>query len=114
MGNPGRPASKGITEWSEFFDAVDEARRQRSFHALKRLYYRSRRTRERALINATARALAWEMGLDAPWWASLPRFLRKPFFVAGVENLKASALVECPLAFRQNNIFVLANFLKRV
>ncbi len=114
MGNPGRPASKGITEWSAFFDAVDETRRGRSFHALKRLYYRSRRTRERALINATARALARELSMEEPWWATHPQYLSEPYFVSGVENLKATALVESPLPFRQNNVFVLDNFLKRV
>ncbi len=111
---PGRPAVQGLVDWVSFFDAVDEVRRTRSFAALKRLYYRSRRTKERALLNAAARALAQELQLDAPWWASRSKFLQEPYFVSGVENLKATALLESPMAFRQNNIFVLSNFLKRV
>lgn len=42
-----------------------------------------------------------------------PLTLPEPWFVAGVENLKATALVESPLPFRRNNIFVLGNFLSR-
>lgn len=110
----GRPATRGVTDWVQFFDAVDETRRSKSFSELKRVYSRSRRTRERALIHATARALAVELKLDPPWWAVRPQALPQPYFVAGVENLKASALLESPVMFRQNNIFVLSNFLQRV
>jgi hypothetical protein len=42
-----------------------------------------------------------------------PLLLPAPWFVAGVENLKASALVESPVQFRRNNVFVLGNFLAR-
>ncbi len=110
----GRPPRRDLTDWVPFFDAVDEARRTRTFEALKRLYSRSRRTRERAVINATARALAQELDIPEPWWATRPQFLPAPYFVSGIENLKASALQESPTPFRQNNIFVLGNFLNRV
>ncbi len=113
MRRPGNPPKKGVTDWVSFFDAVDEVRRSRRFEALKRLSSRSRRTRERALINSTACALAAELGEAPPWWATRPLVLPEPWFVSGVENLKASALVESPLAFRRNNIFVLGNFLSR-
>ncbi|MEO8061629.1 MAG: hypothetical protein ABI821_02665 [Pseudomonadota bacterium] len=103
-----------MSDWVPFFDAVDEVRRSRRFEALKRLYSRSRRTRERALINSTACALAAELGESPPWWATRPLFLSEPWFVSGVENLKASALVESPTSFRRNNVFVLGNFLSRV
>ncbi len=113
MRRPGKPPKQGVTDWVSFFDAVDEVRRSRSFVALKRLYSRSRRTRERALLNATACALAAELGDAPPWWAMRPLLLPDPYFVAGMENLKASALVESPLPFRRNNVFVLGNFLSR-
>jgi len=114
MRKPGKPPKQGVTDWTPFFDAVDEVRRSRRFDALKRLYSRSRRTRERALLNSTACALAAELGVAPPWWATRPVLLPDPWFVAGVENLKASALVESPLPFRRNNVFVLGNFLSRV
>src|SRR3954470_10424340 len=105
MRRPGKPPKHGVTDWVSFFDAVDEVRRSRTFEALKRLYSRSRRTRERALLNATACALAAELGEAPPWWATRPQFLSEPWFVSGMENLKASALVESPIQFRRNNVF---------
>lgn len=109
----GRPPRQGVNNWVPFFDAVDDARRTRSFDALRTLYARSRRTRERALLNATACALAAEFQSAPPWWAIHPIVLPEPWFVAGIENLKATAIVESPLPFRRNNIFVLGNFLAR-
>lgn len=113
MRGPGKPPRVGVTDWAPFFNAVDEVRRSRKFDELKRLYSRSRRTRERALLNATACALAAELGQSPPWWAQRPLVLPEPYFVSGVENLKASALVESPIQFRRNNVFVLGNFLSR-
>ena len=51
--------------------------------------------------------------MDAPAWAAGCHFLPEPWFVSGVESLKATALVEAPLAFRRNNVFVLGNFMSR-
>lgn len=113
MRRPGKPPKQGVTDWVPFFNAVDEVRRSRRFEALKNLYSRSRRTRERALLNSTACALAAELGEAPPWWAMHPHALSEPWFVSGIENLKASALVESPLPFRRNNVFVLGNFLSR-
>lgn len=113
MKPPGRPPRQGVSNWTPFFDAVDDARRGRRFDALRSLYSRSRRTRERALLNSTACALAAEFNEAPPWWAMHPLTLPEPWFVAGVESLKATALVESPLPFRRNNIFVLGNFLSR-
>lgn len=109
----GKPPTQGVADWISFFDAVDEVRRSGVFHSLKRLYSRSRRTRERALLNATACALAAELGSAPPWWASRPLVLAEPWFVSGMQNLKAAALLESPIQFRRNNVFVLANFLSR-
>lgn len=113
MRRAGKPPTQGVTDWVSFFDAVDEVRRSRRFDALKRLYSRSRRTRERALLNSTACSLAAELGDPPPWWAARPLVLAEPWFVSGVENLKASALLESPIQFRRNNVFVLGNFLSR-
>lgn len=113
MRRPGKPPQQGVTDWASFFDAVDDARRQRRFDSLKKLYSRSRRTRERALLNSTACALAAEWSSAPPWWAMRPLVLAEPWFVSGVENLKASALLESPIQFRRNNVFVLGNFLAR-
>lgn len=109
-----RPAKANITDWVSFFDAVDEIRRTKIFTSLKKIAAKSRRTKEKSIINATARFLSKELKLEYPWWAQTPLFLKTPYFVSGIENLKATALLESDVEFRKNNIFVLANFLNRV
>lgn len=96
-------------------DAVDECRRTRSVEPLHTLFLQSRITKERAIINSTAHYLCTrEFNTSAPIWAEKNLWLREPWFVSEVENLKAMALLESPASFRSNNIFVLDNFLSRV
>ncbi len=67
-----------------------------------------------AYLAAVAEHLARRFGLPLPQWVEEPyRFLTKPFFAGGMENLKAILLVESPLAFRRRQIFVSANALSR-
>jgi hypothetical protein len=67
-----------------------------------------------ACLAAVAEHLALRFGLPVPQWVEEPdRFLTKPFFAGGLENLKAILLVESPLAFRRRQIFVSANALSR-
>ena len=53
------------------------------------------------------------MKISPPKWAQSMTALNKPWFVSGMESLKASALLESPLGFRAKNIFVHENFLER-
>ncbi len=111
----GRPAHGGIRDWVKFMDAIDSCRRERSVDPLHRLFVRSRSIRERSLINASSRYLCSELHLSLlPEWSKLSLWLKSPWFVSGMENLKATALLESPAEFRANNIFVLGNFLSRV
>ena len=67
-----------------------------------------------AYLGAVAEHLARKFLLPIPQWVDEPhRFLTKPFFAGGLENLKAILLVESPLAFRWRQIFVSANALSR-
>jgi hypothetical protein len=67
-----------------------------------------------AYLAAVAEHLALRFRLPVPQWVEEPhRFLVKPFFAGGLENLKAILLVESPLAFRRRQIFVSANALSR-
>jgi transcriptional regulator with XRE-family HTH domain len=69
--------------------------------------------RLQALCAAVTEALCHELGIETPpWCAGIPA-LDRPWFVAGIENLKAMALVESPAWFRARRIFVLGNFLER-
>ncbi len=55
-----------------------------------------------------------ELDISVPDWASSFMWLKFPWFVSGIVHLKASAILESPVEFRGNNIFVLGNFLSRV
>jgi hypothetical protein len=66
------------------------------------------------LLASTAESLCDELELEAPGWLAQIPACPTPWFVAGVENLKAIALAESPLRFRIRKIFVLKNFLSRV
>lgn len=67
-----------------------------------------------ALLAATVEALCADQSIPIPWWCGGVGVLPEPWFVAGIENLKAIALVESPAPYRRRNIFVLANFLTRI
>lgn len=67
-----------------------------------------------ALLASTAESLCDELKLTPPVWLSEIPACREPFFVSGLENLKAISIVESPLRFRIRKIFVLENFLSRV
>ena len=69
--------------------------------------------RLRALIASTVETVCDEVSLPSPGWCCGVEALDSPWFVAGIEKLKASALIEAPARFRKRGIFVLANFLDR-
>lgn len=69
---------------------------------------------ESAYLAALAEHLAVAQGLPAPAWSEQPlRFLSVPFFAGGLESLKATLIVESPLAFRRRLIFISADALSR-
>ncbi len=67
-----------------------------------------------AVLASTAEALCEEMNLEIPQWLSQIAACNEPFFVSGLDNLKAATIVQSPLRFRIRKIFVLENFLSRV
>ncbi len=67
-----------------------------------------------AYLAAVAEHLAERWRLRCPDWVNDEhRFLHRPFFAGGLENLKAILLVESPVAFRRRMIFVGADVLSR-
>ena len=66
-----------------------------------------------ALVASTVEMLCDELDVSVPAWCTGIPALNAPWFVSGIENLKAMALVESPTHFRARNIFVLGNFLSR-
>jgi len=67
-----------------------------------------------ALIASTVEYLSDELEIEPPNWLNAIPPCDEPYFVSGIENLKATAIVESPLRFRIRKIFVLENFLSRV
>lgn len=67
-----------------------------------------------ALLASTVEVLCKELSLEIPFWTKEVPPCDEPFFVAGFENLKATAIVESPLVFRIRKIFVTDSFLQRV
>jgi len=93
-------------------DFVDDFRRHRDGRAVEDAFPLSTE-RFDALLASTAEYLCKELGLPAPDWLQAVPAIRDPWFVSGLESLKAIAFVESPLQFRIRKIFVLENFLNR-
>lgn len=66
-----------------------------------------------ALLSSTVETLCEELAITTPMWCSSVPMLATPWFVSGIENLKAASIAESPIHFRKRNIFVLENFLSR-
>jgi hypothetical protein len=69
--------------------------------------------RIRCLFTSTVEAICPEVRIPTPEWCRGIGGLDEPWFVSGIESMKAMALVESPLPYRARNIFVLGNFLDR-
>jgi len=67
-----------------------------------------------AILASTAMYLCDELRIETPEWILKVPACKDPWFVSGMESLRAIALVESPLQFRIRKIFVLENFLSRV
>lgn len=94
-------------------DFVDDFRREGTVEDLEgSLTIRDHNTT--ALVASVVEHLCDEKHIDPPRWIRETPSCKDPWFVSGIENLKAIALVESPIHFRKRKIFVLENFLERV
>lgn len=104
----------GFQSWKiHFFNFVDHFRKTKDFRLVILPPVSNLDPKLQSLMAAIVCVLCQEVDLDPPDWASLELFLDKPWFVSEMESLKASAILESPLPFRRNNIFVNENFLQR-
>jgi len=109
-----RMALDGFESWkTHLFDFVDAFRSVGDVALVGDPPVEELDSRLRALCASVAEALCHEFGIRAPGWCEGVPGLGRPWFVSGIENLKAAALVESPVWFRSRNIFVLDNFLSR-
>jgi transcriptional regulator with XRE-family HTH domain len=107
-------ARDGFDSWKlHLFDLVDEFRRTVDTRLILLPPPAHGDARLVALVASTVRSLCDEFEIDTPMWARKRYFLPVPWFVSGMNSLKASALLESPLPYRANNIFVHENFLER-
>ena len=105
----------GFDSWKvHFMDLVDEFRRSLDPRLILLAPPCDFDRKLTALMASLVRYLCEEVGLEPPSWALKRYYLDTPWFVAGMESLKAGAILESPLAFRNNNIFVQENFAERV
>ena len=104
----------GFESWKiHFMDFVDEFRRSMDVRLILLPPVSALDEKLKALMASITCVLCEEAGVDAPQWARREHYLERPWFVAGIEALKATAILESAPAFRRNNIFVQDNFLRR-
>lgn len=96
-----------------FMEFVDDFRRTLDRHLIDEPFG-SDDGRFDSLLASTVEYLCDEAKVETPDWIWSVPSCREPWFVAGSENLKATAIAESPVYFRRRRIFVLANFLSRV
>lgn len=96
-----------------FYDFVDEFRRQKNFEMIAEPFELNDEKTD-ALLASTIEKLCDELKIEIPEWIKKVPSCREPFFVGGIENLKAILIVESPLRFKARNVFVSENFLVRV
>jgi hypothetical protein len=96
-----------------FFNFVDAFRKTKDINLIAKPPTKKLGVKEQTLLASIVFDLCIELDIETPEWALAKVPLKEPWFVSGVENLKAMAIVESPVAFRRNNIFVLENFLAR-
>jgi len=94
-------------------DFVDDFRVHKDPAAIEQPFVLGDEQRD-AVLAAVLESLCDELSLPIPSWLDEVPASKIPFFVAGLENLKATAIVESPVRFRLRNVFVMEDFLSRV
>jgi len=94
-------------------DFVDDFRRHKDPAAIYQPFILNDE-RIDAVLAGVIEYLCDELEISIPDWLQDIPSCREPYFVSGMDNLKATALVESPLRFRMRKVFVMENFLFRV
>lgn len=93
-------------------DFVDDFRHHKNLDAVKEPFDLNNEKMD-AMLASTASQLCSELNIQIPDWLWEVPSCKDPWFVAGMDSLRAIALVESPVYFRLRKIFVLENFLSR-
>lgn len=96
-----------------YFDFIDSFLATKSEILLEQRPAEGLDIRSLALICAIVMQLCEENKVRAPDWARLSLELEEPWFISKFKSLRATSLVQSPIYFKRNNIFVGDDFLKR-
>jgi hypothetical protein len=96
-----------------FMDFVDSFRKRKDLRWIAKPFAMDHE-RFDAILASMIEYLCDELHLEVPAWVWNVPSCKDPWFVSGMENLKAITIVESPVYFRRRKIFVLENFLDRV
>ena len=92
---------------------VDELRRTRQTSLIASSIEHTEHIKLDNLMCSVVCELCEELEVGVPSWVDDIEPDVEPWFISGVESLKAFALIQSPLNFRIRNIFVMENFLSR-
>ncbi len=95
-----------------FMEFVDDFRKSKDIRLIEQPF-QCEHERFEALLASTIESLCAELGIETPNWVWEVPSCKYPWFVSGIESLKAITIVESPVYFRRRKIFVLENFLER-
>lgn len=96
-----------------YFDFVDSFLATKSEYLMNEKPMDGLEIKPLALICAIVMQLCEESSIQAPEWAKLSLELEQPWFISKFKSLRAISLVDSPIYFKRNNIFVGDDFLKR-
>lgn len=106
---------EGIDWEIAFFDFVDSFRKTKDKDSLIiEIPHKINNTKLDSLLKSMVLYLCDEANMQTVLWAEEDGWLNTPWFVCGLSRLYSFSMVETPARFRQNNIFVLSNFMDRV
>ena len=94
-------------------DLVDDLRHRRDPAAIAEPFELGDEQKD-AVLAGTIETLCDELGMKIPDWLGDVPACKEPYFLSGIEALKAFSLVESPVHFRIRKVFVGDNFLARV
>jgi len=107
--------SDGFKSWPlHLMNFVDAFRRSLNENLIRSAPMEESDPRLTAIMASMVEFLCMHHEHAVPNWCAGILPLKEPWFVSGIENLKATALVESPVHFRKRNIFVMSDFLDRV
>ena len=104
----------GFDSWKiHFMNLVDEFHKNPDPRLLLLPPPRSLDPKLVAMCASIVCTLSKEVGMQPPLWADKDYYLDQPWFPSGIDSLKALNVLESPLPFRRNNLFIGMNFMER-